>query len=166
VYLHPGQLCVARQPSRVTTVLGSCVAAVLYSPRLQMGGICHAVMPQAGYTQASGSEFRYTDRAVSHLFACFQRLGVDPGEIIVKLFGGANSWRVRAPAGSPLQGVGEVNVAVAQQVIAGSGAGLCAQDVGGHWGRKLHFFSHTGEVFVKRLGQPRRAATDRLAGEP
>jgi hypothetical protein len=45
IYLHPGQMCCCERPSRVETVLGSCVAVTMWNARLQIGCICHAVLP-------------------------------------------------------------------------------------------------------------------------
>ena len=151
MYLHPGELCMALHPTRVTTILGSCVSAVLFSPRLRVGGICHAIMPRGGAPVSGQETFRYTDRAVSHLFEQFHQLGVISTELTVKLFGGATLQHADEACANPLA-VGDGNVAVARQVIADSGAEISACDVGGRWGRKLHFLSHTGEVFVKRIG--------------
>ena len=45
IYLHPAQMCFCGRPSRVETVLGSCVAVTMWNARLQIGCICHAVLP-------------------------------------------------------------------------------------------------------------------------
>jgi Chemotaxis protein; stimulates methylation of MCP proteins len=45
-YLHAGHMVISREPCRVTTVLGSCVAVGLWDPTSGIGGINHFLLPQ------------------------------------------------------------------------------------------------------------------------
>ena len=47
--------------------------------------------------------------------------------------------------------VGRQNIAMAQQLLQEEGLVPRVADVGGRQGRKLIFYPHTGEVFLKRL---------------
>src|SRR5579862_9057959 len=46
VYLHPGESYLAREPAILRTLLGSCVGATFWSPRLRVGALCHAQLPK------------------------------------------------------------------------------------------------------------------------
>jgi chemotaxis protein CheD len=47
--------------------------------------------------------------------------------------------------------VGTENVTVAKDILEKEGFRLAAFDTRGNQGRKIYFFSHTGEVLLKRL---------------
>ena len=44
-YLHAGHMVMSREPCRVTTVLGSCVAVGLWDPSSGVGGVNHFLLP-------------------------------------------------------------------------------------------------------------------------
>ncbi len=47
VFLRPGDWLFGRGALRATTLLGSCISIVLWSPRLRLGAMCHCLLPQA-----------------------------------------------------------------------------------------------------------------------
>lgn len=147
IYLKPGELTVAERPTLISTVLGSCVALTLCSPRHGIGGICHAMLPRS----PGGADFKYVDSALLHLLDRFDRLRVPRRELVIKLFGGADMFDSTLPSGSLT--VGKQNVEAARTLLGRERLRLQAEDTGGRQGRKLLFYSHTGEVLLKRLGQ-------------
>ena len=44
-FLYPAALHADKDPTTVSTILGSCVAVCLYAKRLQIGGINHYMLP-------------------------------------------------------------------------------------------------------------------------
>jgi chemotaxis protein CheD len=146
-YLKPGELAVAERPALVSTVLGSCVAVTLFSPRLGVGAICHAMLPMA----AGRPGFKFVDSSLQHMLQRFVALGVAKAELVAKLFGGADMFQPTQP--SATQSVGRQNIQAATTLLQQQGVRLAAADTGGRQGRKLLFYSHTGEVLLKRLGQ-------------
>lgn len=149
VILRPGYIHFAKEPTVVTTVLGSCVAATMHCARFRTGAICHALFP-AGIPAAEDETFRYVDRSIEAMAAWFGRLGARRGEIEVKLFGGAGT-RWSGEGGPASVNVGRSNVESALRTLASHGLRVAARDVGGTIGRKLYFVSHTGDVYLKRL---------------
>lgn len=149
VTLRPGQVHFAKEPTFVTTVLGSCVSATMYCRRFRAGAICHALFP-GGVPGEVDEAFRYVDRSIEAMAAWFGRIGARPGEIEVKLFGGAGTgWS--GEGGPASVNVGRSNVESALKALAAHGLRVTAGDVGGTIGRKLCFCSHTGDVYMKRL---------------
>ena len=71
-------------------------------------------------------------------------------DIEVKLFGAANMFAVGSSKIEALT-VGKQNIQSAVQSIEKAQLNICNQDVGGSRGRILHFYTHTGDVFIKRL---------------
>ena len=44
-FLHPSAIYASKEPTAVSTILGTCVAVCLYDPVLHIGGINHYIMP-------------------------------------------------------------------------------------------------------------------------
>lgn len=152
VYLKPGELHFASGPTMVTTVLGSCVSVTMFERTSGFAAICHALLPEGSRTDI----FRYVDTSIIHMLDLFSERGMHPSRLEVKLFGGADL----IGAGRGRICVGRRNVAIARQVLAAAGLDVAAADVGGSRGRKLLFYTHTGEVLLKRLRRDEQVAQD------
>ncbi len=146
IYLKPAELVVAEQSALVMTVLGSCVAVTFFSPRLRVGGICHAMLP-SGKDQNAG---KYVDQSVHYMLDCFRTLNVEPGELVAKLFGGAEMFH-SVDSRSEERTVGAQNIRMALDSMLFVGLEPVVSDVGGQQGRKLIFHSGTGAVKLRRL---------------
>jgi chemotaxis protein CheD len=146
IFLYPGELCVTREPTIVSTVLGSCVSVTMFHPRLKVGAMCHAMLPENGASSASEA-FRFVDHAMLHMLEEFTRLGVRHDEIEVKLFGGSDVIAALSAAAT----IGEQNVEKALEIIDKERLRLFARDVRGEQGRKIFFHTHTGGVLLKRI---------------
>jgi len=164
LYLKPGEMSILEQPTRVTTVLGSCVTVTLYHGQLKLSAICHALLPNCKKhlyessindlldreCQYCPEAFRYVDCAVSMMVEAFSRLGACPTETRVSIFGGAKMiGRKHTPVNYP---VGLQNVHVARKVIADHGLNISFSDTGGAYGRKLFFNTQTGEATIQYMG--------------
>lgn len=147
-YLKPGELLCPERPSLISTILGSCVAITLYNHHAPLGGICHAVLPYSNGKQ----DARYVDQALRRMLECFDRAGIKRGNIAAKLFGGADTMPMTDRHGKEEIGaVGRKNISAARALIAREGLHIAASDVGGLEGRKIFFYSHTGEIFLRRF---------------
>ena len=142
IYLRPGEAYIEDRHVLVSTILGSCVSVTMFH-RSQRGRICHAVLPSNPDPLAHDA-FRYVDSSIEYMLDSLLSEGVSRGEIEVKIFGGANTFR----SGSA---VGDLNAAAALQFVRKKGLKLCASDLGGKSGRKILFDTHTGLIFLKRL---------------
>jgi chemotaxis protein CheD len=78
----------------------------------------------------------------------FERRGIGPGRIIVKVFGGSDI--VDETSGTNCTTVGRQNLHVAKETLARQGLAVAAFDTGGPYGRKVMFFADSGAVFVRR----------------
>jgi len=153
IYLHPGELCVCDEPTKVITVLGSCVSVTLFNPRLCLGAICHATLPECRSTQKCESTcieaFKFMDCAMRYMLGAFRERGVMNREIEIKIFGGADTLISQSS-----NTIGSKNIQAALSILREEHLSLVDMDVGDSFGRKLIFFSHTGEVLLKRLRNP------------
>lgn len=149
IYLKPGELYLGEQPTKVTTVLGSCVSLIFFHRPRRLGAICHALLPADSHQENS---FRYVDRAFTWMLEQFQVRGIPAGQIEVKLFGGADVLEFHQDQGHPVT-VGQQNIRRAMELVKANGLQVQASNLGGKWGRKIVFFTHTGEVLLKRVGK-------------
>ena len=153
-YLKPGEMHIADRPGSVTTVLGSCISVTMYNPRLKMGAICHGMMPRWVERRdgrgKSDERFKYVDYSIRYMVEAFRSFGIGPREIEAKLFGGADMF---SSGGDEIRylSVGKQNIMKALEVMGEEGLTVKKRDIGGTQGRKLHFYLHTGAVFLKRL---------------
>lgn len=146
LYLNPAELVIAEAPTKVITVLGSCVSVTLFSPKLKIGAICHAVLPHG----KSAEPTKFVDQSVSYMLKCFRSHGVEPKDLVAKVFGGSDMFVLLDPNGSEFT-IGTQNIRAAKRCLADAGLKLAAADTGGRLGRKLVFYSHTGDVYLKRI---------------
>lgn len=150
VYLKPGDLYIGEGPTKVTTVLGSCVSVTLFNRRLRLGAICHAAMPHCRKVkkchELCRDVFKYMDCSLHYMLERMRSYGVAGGELEVKLFGGADTLSSKKE-----NTIGSMNVKMALEIIRLEHLRIIAADVGDSFGRKIIFLTHTGEVYLKRL---------------
>jgi chemotaxis protein CheD len=144
-----GQAVFARDPTRLTTILGSCVAVTLYSTRLQMGMLSHVVLPNS--KGASDKPAKFADTAVPYMISTLRSQGIDPKTLSAKLVGGACMFG----AGAFTQ-VGENNVQAVVQALETAGIPITGRDFGGSCGRRICFDLGTGMISVDSVGHPSR----------
>lgn len=145
-YLHAGHLIVSRDPCRVTTILGSCVAVGLWDPTTGVGGINHFLLPHG--TGPDLESARFGNMAIRALIREVVAAGARRRHLEAKLFGGACVLRAFQSGTTHL---GKKNVIVARQVLSDEGIPVKAEDVEGERGRKLIFQTHDGSAWVRSL---------------
>lgn len=150
LYLHPGEISICEVPTRVVTVLGSCVSVTMVDRTRGVGAICHGALPQCRSKEPCRSlcveAFKFTDCALHYMLAYFKDQGIPNSELEVKLFGGADTL-----ASKRSNSIGTQNIKTALQIIRKEKLRVIAADVGDSFGRKIIFYSDTGEVLLKRL---------------
>ena len=147
IHLKPGELFLGKEPTVVVTTLGSCVSLIFFNPTHRLGAICHALLPADRQGEHS---FRFVDRSFYWMLEQFQYRGVAPKLIQVKIFGGADVLEC-SQGGCRTVTVGQQNIRQALKLFQAHGLQVQASDIGGSWGRRIFFFTHTGEVLLKRL---------------
>lgn len=154
VYLMPGEAYFAEGPALVVTVLGSCLSVTMFSSRLKLGAICHGLLPKCKEARecdgACAVGFKYVDCSIRRMVEQFRRRGVPPGELDVKLFGGADMFGAEGKSGDS-RTIGKQNIMAALQLIEAEGLTINTSDVGGTRGRKIFFLTDNGDIYLKRL---------------
>jgi chemotaxis protein CheD len=150
IYLKPGEMFLASEPTIILTILGSCIGVTFWCARLGVGALCHGILPQCpgpGVSLPVG--FRYVDFCIRNLAAQFDSLGAQRAEVEVKVFGGADVLFVDHM--NPRATIGRQNSETAIQVLREEGYRVIASSLGDTFGRKIRFNTGTGEVRLLRL---------------
>jgi chemotaxis protein CheD len=154
VYLQPGEMFFAREPTIIRTLLGSCVGVTFWNARLGIGALCHAILPRCPERTAKKLRpeigYRYVDFSICDLARQFDELGIHRSEVQVKVFGGADvllgeTETLRRPT------VGSLNCDSALDVLRAEGFQVVASSLRGSSGLNIHFYTRTGEVRLRRL---------------
>jgi chemotaxis protein CheD len=148
-----GQWAIAVAPTKIRTLLGSCVGVVLYDRAAKLGGLAHIVLPSA--RGAINHPGKYADTAIPALIADFDRRlgGKVRSRLIAKLIGGANMFQmdlsVRENSGL---NIGQKNQEAIEQILTELTIPILARDVGGTSGRRLTLDTTSGIVTIRVPG--------------
>jgi two-component system chemotaxis response regulator CheB len=144
VFLLPGEMAFVREPTRIETLLGSCVAVILHDPARGWGGMNHYMVPtQTGAMDAG----KVGDQAVPRLIQMAGLSGSRPADLRASIIGGgAVVGHLAAAAETAGLDVGRRNAAIAVQVLLKSGIAIAKQEVGGTNGRRVSFDSQSGAI--------------------
>jgi len=144
-YLFPSALFINDKNYEVTTILGSCVSVCLYDTEMRMGGINHFMLPQ--WNGNDVPSLKYGDISINKLIDIMISKGCTKENINAKIFGG---WEKNAGDKS-INNIGLRNSQVALEILESSKIRIIASSIGGEWGRKLKFYTRTGEVYMKMI---------------
>lgn len=143
-YLYPGDVFATKQPHLVNTILGSCIAVALWDSVLQVGGINHYMLPH--WNEEGKPSAKYGDIAIGQLIKKMLNLGCAKSNLRAKIFGGSETG---VPNG--VFHIGERNTTLAVELLKTEQIPLVSNSVGGVLGRKLVFYTQTGEVRIKYI---------------
>lgn len=156
IYLRPGEMYFTTEQAVVTTLLGSCVSVTMFNRQQGIGSICHGLLPRCGELKSCDGEclegLKYVECAIRRMIKKFDSFSIIRSDIEVKLFGGADMFGLKKGDTSAIT-VGRENIVIAKSVIEADGLRITASDTGGSYGRKILFYTHTGDVYLKRIKQ-------------
>ncbi len=145
VFLKPGEIFVGHEPTSLHTVLGSCISVFVFDVRLKIGGANHYVLPHKLSGLATPNEKNtYGDFAIRELFKRFKKAGSRKEDLQVKIIGGADV--LDGNEQSLGADVGRLNIAIARHMLRSLGIPIAKESVGGRVGRKVEFFTATGQL--------------------
>ena len=145
-FLYPSSLFVSREPYVIKTILGSCVGICLWDKRLKYGGLNHYMLPNWNGNDLASP--KYGNIAIDKLLERMLYLGSNIKDIQAKVFGGGEL--LEASTGNSSL-IGERNIRVARLMLEERKIPIVASSTGGKRGRKILFFTDTGEVRHKFL---------------
>lgn len=157
IFLGPGEFWFGGERTRIRTLLGSCVAIVLWQPLRRIGGMCHYLLPHRPVPEVDAApDGRYADEAMALFMQQLRLSGTSPGEYQAKLFGGGEMF-VDVPVGRRAHDVARRNMDAARALLLREGFHVLAEDLGGRGHRNLVFDVWSGDVWLKRAYLPRAA---------
>lgn len=146
-FLYPSSFFASKEPYVVKTVLGSCVAVCLWDKRLHIGGINHYMLPLWGGNDLASP--KYGNIAIDKLIEKMRSMGCRTEDLQAKVFGGGELLDVGG--GKPATMIGERNIMIARMMLEEKKIPVVGSSTGGKKGRKILFFTDTGEVRHKFL---------------
>jgi chemotaxis protein CheD len=143
VKVLPGEHFVSSENLIIMTVLGSCIAACLWDPRANVGGMNHFMLPDGDSAEGSG---RYGSYAMELLINEMMKAGARRESMQAKIFGGGQVMH-----SFTAMNVGERNTAFVTAYLQTERIPIVSRDVLDIYPRKVCFFPATGKALVKRL---------------
>lgn len=148
VRVLPGEAYVTGEAGEmIVTVLGSCVAACIRNPATGFGGLNHFMLPESdsGIWNGASAALRYGNYAMEVLINEILKSGCRRRDLEIKLFGGAD-----LTDGSAL--IGSANVSFVLDYLHAENLVIASADLGGCYGRRIHYSPSTGVVHRLLLG--------------
>lgn len=142
-HIHIGEIHLAKEPTEISTVLGSCIAVCLYDSRLKIGAMNHYLSPL--WNENGLQTPKYGNISIPKLVERMIKAGSSFETMEAKVFGGANMIEVK----QEFMMVGRKNRLVAKEILQEYGIKISAHDVAGNKGRKIMMQSDTGKIFLK-----------------
>ena len=136
--------------SLVTYSLGSCVGVAIYDPIAKVGGLLHAMLPEASINpeRAAQRPFMFVDTGLPAMFHAVYALGGLKHRLIVKLVGGAEFLDEKK-----IFRIGQRNVAATKAMLERNGVSLAASETGGHESRTVRLDLSNGNFTLDIPGK-------------
>lgn len=143
-YLKPGYIYISKKPTRVTTVLGSCVSFCIYDKKLKYGGINHYLMPR--HNENSQPSGKFGNLAIKKLHSLFIKQGSEHKDLVASIVGGASLYST-----IPAFNIGQKNIILAEEMVAELKLKVAFRDLGGKCGRRLLFYTGSNKLTVEPI---------------
>jgi chemotaxis protein CheD len=127
----------------VSTLLGSCVAACVYDPVAQVGGMNHFMLPST--LDDAGSGARFGVHAMEILINELMRKGAERKRLLAKAFGAAAVNRTLT------SDVAAQNGGFIREFLSRENIPLVAERLGGTEAREVYMRTDNGEAHIRRI---------------
>ncbi len=144
-----GEMKVAKNPTILKTVLGSCVALILYDKVQRIGGMAHIFLPNKKENTPNEPDSKYANTAVRALLYEVINLGAKKNNIFAFIVGGGNIFKSLKKSNQPT--VAELNIKVTQESVRAESIPLLGCDVGRDNGCKVMFDISNGDMSITDL---------------
>ena len=158
VIIEPGEYFSCSNATVISTLLGSCVAACLYDPVRRIVGMNHFMLSNPRYSKNlpiyASEAGRYGINAMELLINDMMRKGADRRSLRAKVFGGASIFKSDESRDN-FMCVGQVNIRFIREFLEDEKIPLEAEDLGGAFGRVIHFSNGDFAVYRRIIGRDR-----------
>jgi len=139
----------ARSPDLLLTAgLGSCIGICIHDPFLKVGGMAHIMLPMASGS-LGGNPAKYADTAMALLMKEIASMGANKSRLRAKIAGGAQMFSF--PGKPQILKIGDRNAEAVELELKKYGIPLLIADVGGSFGRTIHFDVATGDLRIRTI---------------
>jgi chemotaxis protein CheD len=158
VSIDPGEFYSTGKPGVISTLLGSCISACLYDPKNRLIGMNHFMLSNTRYSRDMPIHIseagRYGIHAMELLINDMMAKGTNRRLLRAKVFGGATIM-YREAESSNFFCVGQVNCNFIREFLTSEGIPIDAEDLGGEFGRVIHFSNGDFSVHRRKIGNAR-----------
>lgn len=155
IVVHPGEYHICHPPMVLSTLLGSCVAVCMYDPIADVMGMNHFLLvgqrQHVGRSALASEGGRYGIHAMELLINGMLKHGAQRSRLRAKAFGGGNVLGTCSDDRSGFECVSRANVRFVREFLEQDGIPLLAADLGGNFGRQIHFTGDDYSVYVKKI---------------
>jgi len=154
IFLRPGDYFFGQHEGQVTTLLGSCVAIILWHPRWRLLAMSHYLLPSDPTAQAP-HDTRYGEGVFQRIHADMLRHGTRPAEYRKGIFGGGSlittpNNNATTSNSSAARRVGRNNADFARQQFSLRNWSIDLCDLNGDHYRRLNIDGVNGSVQCQR----------------
>lgn len=164
VYLLPGEFHFGDRNSRITTLLGSCIAITLWHPQKLIGGMCHFMLPSPQFrTNPQQLDGKYAEDAIKLFMQEIKSAGTIPQDYQVKIFGGGAMFATETVTtanctpnyhgcirSNACKQISCKNRLIAPFLLQQHGFNITNHDLGGTKHRKVIFELWSGDVWQRK----------------
>lgn len=144
-----GAMEVAKNPKVLRTVLGSCVALILYDKVSRVGGMAHIFLPQKKENNQFEPDSKFANTAPKALLDAIVEMGAKRQNTFAFMVGGGNIFKPLKKNNQPT--VAEMNIANTKTAVAEIKIPLVGCDVGRDNGCKVKFDLSNGDMQITDL---------------
>jgi chemotaxis protein CheD len=145
-FLNPGELIFSKKPIVIKTIVGSCVALLLYDKSLGYGGMCHYLLPEAPSDENSST--KYGDVAIyTLLFKFIKQNNSKREDLVASICGGA----FIVFDDREIFFIGDKNIEIATTILRKEKILIKQMYTGGDHGKKVYFNTKSNKIIVRTL---------------
>ena len=148
IVLHPGDFYFTHEKVMLDTLLGSCIAIVIWHPKYKFGGMCHFVLPKCSKIKSSLLNGRFAEDAFEMLRLAIARHHTFTKDYEVSVFGGS---LMNPDVYNKENCIGEINSLFTEKLMKNYSFNIKKQDLRGASARKLSFDTNTGDITTKYI---------------
>jgi len=147
--VHSGEIGFTGDSSAVmTTVVGVCIALIIWDKKHRRGGMCHYRLPVVQDALAGNNPHDFGSTAIVSLLKRFKESGSEVSDLEARIIGGGH---IHYGGYMRDQNIGEQNARVAVALLQYYSIPLKGRAVGGSLGRQIRFEVETGHVAYKEF---------------
>lgn len=149
ITLHPGDFYFTQEKVIMETLLGSCVAIVIWHPKYKFGGMCHFVLPKHSSVRSTSLNGRFAEDAFEMFRLAIIQHHTSSKDYEVSVFGGS----VMNPAAYKKNSIGEINSLITDELIRNNKISIKKHDLRGIKARRISFDTNTGDIATKYINR-------------